>query len=178
MESPEFFGNLDGLFAMEIYNHISMVGTGIFDYNPAMYDEMLRKGKNIYCIAADDCHGALPDESPKCDRYGGFVMIKSPDLKYESVISSLEAGNFYASQGPEIKELYVEDELVHIKCSPVKYIAVNSNSRSFADIEIAPEGKHITQASFKAAKGDAYMRFDVMDEKGKHANTRAYWSED
>lgn len=177
MESPEFFGKLNGLFAIEIYNHISMVGAGIFDYNPGMYDEMLRKGKRLYCIAADDCHGGLPDESPKCDRYGGFVMIKASELKYESIISALEAGDFYASMGPEIKELYIEDDFVHIECSPSKYIALNSNSRKFTDIEIAPEGEYITQATFKAATADAYMRFDIMDENGKHANTRAYWSE-
>lgn len=174
MESPEFFGQLDGLFAMEIYNHISFVSSGVFDYNPAMYENMLRRGKRLYCIAADDCHSDRPDNAVNCDRYGGFVMIKAKELTYDKIIGALERGDFYASQAPLIDELYVEDGKVHIKCSPVKYIAMNTEHRPFGGIRIAEEGKYLTDAIFNLPIGQNYMRFDVIDERGRHANTRAY----
>jgi len=175
MESPEFFGNLNGLFAMEIYNHISLIGGGVYDYNPAMYDNMLRRGKKLHCIAADDCHGNAADGQPNCDRYGGFVMVKAESLTYDKVINALEKGDFYASQGPLIEELYVEDKTVHIKCSPAKYIAMNTQRRPFGGIRIAAEGEYLTEATFPIPEGQSYMRFDVSDEKGRHANTRAYY---
>ena len=174
MESPEFFGQLDGLFAMEIYNHISFVAGGVFDYNPAMYENMLRRGKSLYCIAADDCHSDSPDSAVNCDRYGGFVMIKAKRLEYGEIISALERGDFYASQGPIIDELYVNDKKVYIKCSPAKYIAMNTEHRPFGGIQIAKDGDYLTEAVFDLPDGQSYMRFDIIDERGRHANTRAY----
>lgn len=174
MESPEFFGQLDGLFAMEIYNHISFVSGGVFDYNPAMYENMLRRGKYLSCIAADDCHSDRPDSAVNCDRYGGFVMIKAKRLEYGEIISALERGDFYASQGPIIDELYVNDKKVYIKCSPAKYIAMNTERRPFGGIQIAKDGEYLTEAVFNLPDGQSYMRFDIIDERGRHANTRAY----
>ena len=178
METPEFFGRFENLFAMEIYNHISLVGGGVNDYNPAMYDDMLRRGKRLYCIAADDCHKNRADDDPLCDRYGGFVMLKAGSLTYANVISALEKGDFYASQGPLIEELYVEDGYVYIKSSPVKYIAMNTERRPFGGICMAREGESLTEARFKLPINQAYVRFDLMDGTGKHANTRAYFLRD
>lgn len=175
METPEFFGKLNGLFAMEIYNHLSLVINGVYDYNPGMYDDMLRRGKELFAIAADDCHLGDPDHGPRCDRYGGFVMIKAPDLEYGAVINALEKGDFYASQGPEIHELYIKDDEVHLVCSPAKYIAMNTSWRPFGGIRIAKDGEVLTEAIFKLPKTQRYFRFDVMDHQGRHANTRAYF---
>lgn len=178
METPEFFGQLNGLFAMEIYNHISFVHNGVYDYNPAMYEDMLRRGKRMYCIAADDCHTGTPDEDPTCDRYGGFVMIKAEELAYDAVIGALEKGDFYASQGPLIEELYVDNGIVHLKCSPAKSVAMNTECRPFGGVRIAAEGEYLTEVSFELPYGQSFMRFDVIDERGRHANTRAYYLED
>ncbi len=175
METPEFFGKLNGLFAMEIYNHISLMGGGVNDYNPAMYDDMLRRGKNLYCIAADDCHSKKEDSDPTCDRYGGFTMINAENLTYKDVIEALEKGNFYSSQGPLIEELYVEDGIVHLKCSPAKYVAMNTEHRPFGGIHVAKDGDFLTEVTFDLPKKQRYMRFDVMDACGRHANTRAYF---
>ena len=174
METPEFFGKLDGLFAMEIYNHISFVGGGVNDYNPAMYDDMLRRGKDIYCIASDDCHSDRSDADPLCDRYGGFVMINADSLTYDNVILALSNGDFYASQGPIIEELYIEDDVVHITTSPVKYIAMNTSHRPFGGLCAANDGEYLTSATFPLPAGQKYIRFDVIDDHGKHANTQAY----
>ncbi len=175
METPEFFGKLHGLFAMEIYNHMSFIGDGVFEYNPAMYENMLRRGHNLYCIAADDCHFDCEDDYHRCDRYGGFVMIKAPELTYASVIRAMEKGDFYASQGPLIEALYVENDTVHLHCSPAKYVAMNAEHRlPFFGVEIADKGGYLTEVTFPLPKDQAYIRFDVIDEYGRHANTRAY----
>lgn len=175
MESPEFFGRLNGLFAMEIYNHISFVSGGVFDYNPAMYENMLRRGKRLYCIAADDCHSGRSDEDVRCDRYGGFVMIKAKKLCYSDIIEALARGDFYASQGPSIEEIYVEDQKIHIKTSPVTSIALNTEHRPFGGIRIAEKEEYLTEAIFDLPIDQSYVRFDVIDAHGHHANTRAYF---
>lgn len=47
-------------------------------------------------------------------------MLNLDSLSYENVIKALENGDYYASTGPELQEVYIKDKIVHIKCSPVK----------------------------------------------------------
>ena len=175
MITPEFFGNFQGLFAMEIYNHISFISSGVDEYNPAMYEDMLRRGHRLSCIAADDCHSGYPDTDHRCDRYGGFTMIKADSLEYGNIISALEKGNFYASRGPLIEELYIEDGAIHLHCSPAKYVVMNTHYRGNR-ISIAPEGENLTHVVFPVpGRNQNYFRFTVIDENGKQACTRAYF---
>ena len=101
-------------------------------------------------------------------------MIKASELKYDKVIAALEAGDFYASTGPVIKELYVEDGVVHLKCSPVKEIAMQTHHRPIGGRHIAKEGEYFTEVTFNLPKDQQYFRFDIIDERGHHANTRGY----
>ena len=61
---------------------------------------MLRDGKRMYCIRADDNHNH--ESAPDWDSGGAWVMIKAEKLEYRTITKALEDGNFYASQGPEI----------------------------------------------------------------------------
>jgi hypothetical protein len=166
MENDENYLNYNGMHAMEICNY-GCISTGYDDYVPYIYDEMLRSGKRIFCAADDDNHNIS-------DRFGGFNMIKAEKLEYRTITKALEDGNFYASQGPEIYDLYVEDGQVHITCSPAKKIHMTTGSRS-AKIVWAPEGETVTEAVFEVKPEYGYIRLTVTDEQGKPANTQAYF---
>ena len=56
-------------------------------------------------------------------------MIKADKLEYRTFTKALEDGQFYASTGPEIYELWVEDGRVHIKCSPADSVKINFQYR-------------------------------------------------
>lgn len=170
MESPAFFGNLTGLFAMEIHNHGSY---HYGDYNPQMYDQMLRMGHKISCIAADDSHFAYIYDDEIDKRPWGFSMIKAESLTYDNVITALEKGDFYATQGPEIYDLYVEDGKVHITCSDAKRIIMHTKYRHYSFCD-APCREFINSAEFNVPD-DEYMRFSVIDAYGRTAATRAYF---
>ena len=137
-----------------------------------MYEELLRRDMPLCCIASDDAHSK---PNAKCPAQG-FVMISANELKYDKIIASLEAGDFYASTGPTIEELYIEDGQVHIKCSPVKFIGMGTNSRPIGGAKTVKEpATHITEAVFKIREGTQYVRFDLRDEEGNWAHTRAYY---
>ncbi len=170
-ESPAFFGQLNGLFAMEIHNQGSFYNAN--DYNPQMYDQMLRMGHKISCIAADDNHMAYIYDDEKDPRPWGFSMIKAPSLTYGDVMVALENGDFYASQGPEIFDLYIEDGVVHLECSPAKVVVMRTKYRHSCQ-RIAPANESFTHMEFQLPK-DEYMRFEIIDAYGRHANTRAYF---
>ncbi|MBQ4155233.1 MAG: PHP domain-containing protein, partial [Clostridia bacterium] len=83
----------------------------------------------------------------------------------------------YCSQGPQILDLYVEDGFVYIKTSPVKEIILVSGIRHTRR-KFAKQGEFITEAKFPLKDNLKYVRFDVVDENQKHANTRAYFSDE
>ena len=167
------YSGYEGMHAMEIYNHDAEV-YGYPSYVPQIYDDLLRLGKRLYPVAADDNHNRFPDGHPKCDSCGGFVVIKARELAYRPIMDSLFRGDFYASTGPLIHELYMEDGQVHIKCSPAMQISFSMDRRRFLSA-FGEKNEPITEASFAVDPNAVYFRITVRDEHGKHANTRAYF---
>lgn len=175
METAENYLEYNGMNAMEICNY-GCVEAGFDDYVPYIYDEMLRNGKRIFCTANDDNHNG--GENWAHDSFGGFTMIKAEKLDYRTITRAMEEGNLYASQGPEILDLYVEDNEIHITCSPCKFIQLNTGLRHSKRIT-APEGETITSAIFPIKHPECtYVRLTVVDEHGKPANTRAYFMDE
>lgn len=168
-EDAGIYTNLKGLFAMEIYNHDSAV-TGYDAYCPYVYEEMLRSGQHIGCIATDDTHSAR-------DLFGGYTVILADSLAHANIISALEKGDYYASRGPEIKRLWCEDGVFNIECSPAKMIVASNSGRRRRSI-LCDENATLTFAQFPIQENDLYIRFTVTDAQGRTANTRAYWREE
>ena len=176
LEGPQQYMNYHGMHAMEIYNHGCFV-EGYPDYNEKEYEHMLRGGEKIYCISTDDNHNCNTIESRKFDSLGGFTMISSKDLSYKSITNALLKGNFYASTGPKIYELWVENDRVHITCSNADKIVLNTINRHSKCV-YAKDAEPLTEAEFTIEKDCVYFRLTVVDEKGKHANTNAYFIKD
>ena len=171
METRDEYLNYDGMHAMEICN-FGCYEAGFEDYVPDVYDEMLRAGKRIFCAANDDNHNG--GENSTHDSFGGFNMIKAEKLDYRTITKALENGDFYASMGPEIYDLYMEDGRVYITCSPAKRIMMNTQVRR-AKCTWAKEGEMLTETSFEVKPDCGYIRLTVMDEQGRYANTQAYF---
>ena len=169
------YSRYEGMHAMEMYNYSSYV-EGYDEYNPKIYDDILRTGKRIFCVGSDDNHDRRPLDDPMNDSFGAFTVIKAEKLEYKAVTDALLAGNFYASQAPEIKELYFEDGMVHIKTSPAKRILINTGRRR-AFAAYPKDDGFVTEASFEVFPEDVYIRLTVEDEKGLHANTNAYFTD-
>lgn len=170
-EGYEVYSKYQGMHCMEIYNH--GCDLNYFEYNPRVYDDLLRQGKRIYCMASDDTHCHYPIGHIKNDCCGGWVNINADKLEYNTVTKALVDGNFYSSTGPEIKSLYVEDGIVRIECSPAKKILFTTGRRNgFCYIkDTAP----VTFGEFGVKKEDIYVRVTVFDEEGNHADTNAYF---
>ena len=173
LEDYTDYSGYEGMNAMEIWN-TGCVYAGYDDYNPQVYDVLLRQGKRIFCTAADDNHNGRGFDSPHCDSFGGWVVIRCEKLEYKCVTDALEAGSFYASMGPEIYDLYVEDGYVYVTTSPAHAINYMTGVRHTA-CERAHYGETVTKAKFAIKEGDRYFRIDVIDDYGRHANTNAVW---
>ncbi len=182
LESYPDYMRYEGMNAMEIVNFGCDI-CGYDDDNGHCYDDLLRGGKKLYCIATDDNHNRHGDDSPDCDSYGGYIMLAMPALNYEEAAKALKDGMFYSSTGnykhvgPEIKSLYIEDNKVKIKTSDVRsitYVPDNRGSR----IRNAEYGGSVNEAEFDISPKTEWFRIVVSDNNGYKAYTNAYFVKD
>ena len=141
------------------------------DYNMQLWDEMLEKspGKTIPALAVDDVHG-------RCDLFHGWTMILAEENTFESIMEALRNGSFYATQGPEIRKLSLENGIFEAEFSPCNQVTLLTNgSKGYCACapgkDPADPEKTITTFSFdtsKWAKGN-YIRLQIRDEKGNFA---------
>ena len=170
-EDASIYTNFQVIYSMEIYNTGADLG-GHNTYCPYVYEEMVRSGQKIGCIANDDTH-------KKEDLFGGFNYVYADELSYDKVIKALENGDYYASRGPKINVLWYENGVFHIECSPAKEIVISNSGRRDPKISIKRDANGgITKAEFPISELDLFVRFTVTDIYGKTANTRAYFREE
>lgn len=172
LENYNDYKDLRGFWGMEIYNHGCEV-EGLYGYNPQSYDELLRLGNRLFCVATDDNHNHDPFGDPLCDSFGGFTVIKAEKLTYDSIIEALLKGDFYSSMGPEIQALYVEDDVLYVKTSPVERIFVVMEGRDCYK-KLAAPGETITEAKFPLKGNETYIRVRCRDARGLFADSNAY----
>lgn len=176
LQTWEDYHELRGLFGMEVCNGDCVRYCGRADINEDIYDWFLRQGIDICAIAADDNHNLRPAGHPKFDSGTAWVTVKTDRLDYESIISALENKNFYASNGPEIKECYIDEEdYIVVKTSPCEFIRINTQMRA-APSECGEKlGDAITECRIKVPDGADYVRVTVTDFNGKQAWTNAFY---
>ena len=171
------YAPLKGLWAMEICNY-NCLYAGRDTYSSLVYRDMLALGNRIYPVGCDDMH-TLKSFA------GAWIMVGAEKLSYDSVIHALEAGDFYASTGPEIHSLTIEGSTLKITCSDARSIALESDCR-FAK-HAYPVHTHglMREATFDLTKWmeasqtagcaeEAYIRLTVYGPYGHRAYTRAY----
>lgn len=172
MERHQDYKPYVDMHAMEIFNYGSYT-CGFDEINAHVYDDMLLDGKRVFCVATDDNHNKLG----RPDSFGGFTVIKAERLEYKCIMDALFAGHFYASQGPEIKELYVDEEDVfHVVTSPAVRIAITTPTKTCAcAYDTEGTGAMVTEAKLKLEPYLKYLRVTVTDAQGKHAYSNAYF---
>ena len=166
----------DGFFSMEMCNYGSYL-LGHLEYNAALYDKMLSRGKKIACHSADDNHNAFPMDSPKSDSFGAFTMIMPRDFSYASIIDAMEKGEMYSSMGPLFKEVSMVGNKLHIECSEVERIMVFTGSKN-PKTEFAEKGETITSADFEIDDRAKFVRVSVVDKYGNFADTRGFFRDE
>lgn len=167
LENAADYLGYEGLWGVEIYNH-SCTLAGHCEYDINVYDDFLRSGQKIACVAGDDNHS-------HSDTCGGYTVINAENLNYKDIITALENHNFYTSFGPVIKNLYIEDGVAHITYEKGDYAVISTKGRR-VEKQFAQNPSGENTAHFKIFPDeDVYVRFDVADKFGKRANTCAYF---
>ncbi len=175
-EDQDFADAFEDCFAMELYNHSSYTG-GYFEYNQHYYDYQLKRGREMGVLAVDDNHDAYPIGHPHNDSFGGVTYILADSLDYTSIIEALENKGCYASTGPLIHSISVEDGVIRACTSEAERICFVTNTRN-RGIAIAADGESVNEAEFKIGETDQWVRVEVVDKFGKRAFSRAFFRDE
>jgi hypothetical protein len=152
--------------AVEIYNHGCATGCDRPD-GAAIADLLLSEGRRLTLIATDDAHFHEPDH------FGGWVMVKSEANEPEALLAALKRGDFYASQGPELRDVRIEGDEVVVECSAaVSVVAMGQGTGAKA-----VHGHSMTRAAVPLARlrHSPWLRVAVIDAAGKRAWSNPIW---
>ena len=160
------YAELKGLWAVEVYN------SG--ENSEHVYHELAALGNPVVAVGADDSHNLAA-----IDRAWAVVGVE--ELSYPGVIRALERGDLYATTGPVIHSLYLQDSTLYIQCSEAVNITLVAENRLMRQ-EVAPGGCTVTGAQFRLTKflermkenPDGFLRVKIQAADGTCATTRAY----
>jgi len=167
LDSYEVYSRYEGMDAMEMFNYHNYV-IGYPEYNQRVYDDLLRQNKRIYCVDTDDNHNKSEDS------FGGYIMIKAEKLEYRAITKALANGDFYASFGPVIQNLWYEDKKICIECEGAERVIFNT-AITLANSQKAKDGELITYAEFPLDPTYGYVRVTVVSKNGTKANTNTFF---
>ena len=116
------------------------------------------------------------------ESFGGSTFIGADELRYDKIIAAMERGDVYCASGrdnpPRFLELYVEDNMIKIDCTPCENICINGYGRADRHITRQDGCEPITHAEFPLRESDVYFRVTLRDESGNVAHTRNYFVKD
>jgi hypothetical protein len=154
-------------------------------------DIWLSAGHRFGLIATDDTH------YPGWDAFRGWTMVHARERSREAVLEALAAGRYYATSGPRITDLRVDDGVLTVRSTPARSITAFANPHFGAQVraghhELAyygqrlrttdgqtseglSDGDLLTGARFTAVPGVRYYRIMVTDDRGRRAWSNPIW---
>lgn len=145
--------------AAEVYNTMSYLRPD----SSHVLDVIASRGMLYPLVASDDTHEYAGEVGVS------YTMVQAEALTAEGIKAAMDAGRFYASQGPRIEQLTLEDGQFSVRCSPVSRVYFHTNLPWTPGRAVVGEG--ITQAAYRLfkAQGERFIRCQVIDEAGRSA---------
>ena len=162
LNTTEFLCSLDGVDIAEVYNTMSDEPYNAPRGNAeSLLDVAAANGKLYRLAAGDDAHAYRGEQCVSC------VMVQAEALTVPAVLNAMRQGRFYASQGPEFKNIEVNGREIFVETSPVASITFISNA--FWIEGRCMHGDGLTQRLYTARPEEAYVRIQITDRDGKKA---------
>ena len=152
--------------AVEIYNHGCAAGCDRPD-GFGIADLLLTEGRHLTMIATDDAHFYEPDH------FGGWVMVKATQNSPDALLAALKAGDFYSSQGPELRDVRIEGGHIVVESSAVSsVIAIGARTGAKG---VHGQSMTRTEVSLDRLGTSPWVRVAVIDAAGKRAWSNPIW---
>jgi hypothetical protein len=155
----------------EIFNGhptVNNIGGGGVPGLEEIWDDILTSGQEIYGIAVDDAHVFKRPWDTAAARPGqGWVVVRAPALDARAVVSALDRGEFYASNGVVLDDVAVTKESLSVRikeAETTKYRTqfVGRGGKVLKEVIANP-------AVYTFTGDEMYVRARVLDSNGKTA---------
>ena len=152
--------------AVEIYTHGCAVDNDRGE-SLMVLDYLLNQGRHLNLIATDDSHFRNPDH------FGGWVMVKATKNTPEALLEALKAGQFFSSQGPEIRDIRLSKGAIEVDCTASVTIVVQGRGSATATLH----GVSMTTGRLPLDRlaDTPWLRVTVIDRAGKRAWSNPVW---
>jgi len=158
--------SIEAAHAVEVYNHGCEISCDRADGFHVL-DLLLSEGRDLTLCATDDAHFDEPDH------FGGWVMVKAQANEPEALLEALKRGDFYSSQGPEIENIEVVGDTIHVESSAASTLIVQGHGSAAT----ALHGASMTSSRMDLGRfaNSPWMRVTVVDAAGKKAWSNPLW---
>ena len=166
LNTPAIMSGLRNVGGCEIYNTMSGLPWNADRADSSvLLDECFTAGCYFRLVATDDAHFYTGEA---CRSY---TMVAAESREPQDLLAGLRAGNFYASQGPEIKLFERVGDSLHIVCSPVDTICFMSDLPWSGKRVVRGDG--LTEATYDLVlkRNERYVRVLLIDKNGNRAWT-------
>lgn len=159
--------SIEAAHAVEIYNETCLWLNDRPD-GWHMSDMLSGSGRRLSGYAADDAH--FKDAMP--DACAAWVQVRAESLDPNALVTALKAGQYYSSQGPEIRDIRVTDGHIEIASSPARGIFISGRGARYG----SKLGDGITEARLPLTRFvDSFCRVTVLDMAGRRAWSNPIW---
>jgi predicted metal-dependent phosphoesterase TrpH len=155
----------------EVFNghpQVNNLGGGGVPGLEEAWDAILTSGVLLYGIAVDDAHTFKRPGDPAVAGPGrGWVVVRAAKLEPRALLESLERGDFYASNGVELKDYTVTNRAMTV--------TVKSDAWAKYRIQFIGRGGRVLQevaestATYTFTGSEGYVRAKVIESNGKVA---------
>ena len=137
-----------------------------------VWDGLLTIGKRIFAIAVDDAHEYFDDANAGSPPGTGWVVVHAKDLSAQSILESLEMGQFYATNGIEILEYDLSPTEMRLNIAPTAPSYVTEFVDRGGVVLAREEG---LSPSYKFTGNELYVRARVISSDNKKAWLQPYF---
>lgn len=156
-EMDLIFGNPNkGMPGFEVLPQALEIGNQGYDFSirtnytnaENKWDHYLSRGHRISGTASDDAHGKAP--------FAGWIVVFVDKIDQASLMKALKSGNYYSSQGPELKNISIKDKTLtveSVKPARIEFIGLHG--------KVLAVSENVTKASYTAKGDELYIRAKV-----------------
>ena len=169
---------LKGTFLLEIasgHPAVNHAGNGQIASTEEMWDELLSAGMRVYAVAVDDSHNFRQEFTiDRANPGRAWVVVRTPSLTRENILSALDAGDFYASNGVELADVKAASDSLSVN---IHSTAPSRSERRHRVVFIGDGGKVLSvsndnPARYTFAGTERYVRARVEASTGQRAWTQ------
>lgn len=167
----------------EVYNghpHVHNYGDSATIGMEELWDRLLihylREGREIvYGLATDDAHDFIEYSTKTSNPGRGWIMVRSTELRPDSIIAAMERGDFYSTTGVELETLAFDNRRLKlsIKAIPgvdykIQFWGAAKSKNSKETVGALLKEITATSGSYRLRKKNLYVRARIISSRPKN----------